>query len=110
MSRSAIALMSSDLEVYPGPNLRLHEVPDNNLRSKFAKGDVAVIDTSDTDPCEGYALIDVFGEPVFYRISVAGDGQMRLSTDDVHMEPQVVGRSKLKSLILGRVVGALVRF
>lgn len=96
----------------PG-NLRVIEVPDDALSSKFRRGDRAVVDVKDHGLREGYVACDFLSAGIvqFFRLQITfnADGPYRLSTDCPHYVPQDLSRERLLDGLIGRVVGAMIR-
>ena len=105
----ATILLGDDPPAY----LRVVEIRDDMLSSKFRRGDRAVIDVTDMSLREGYIACDFFNEGViqFFRLQITFDPNhpYRLLTDSPHYIPQNLTREQLLLGLLGRVVGALIR-
>lgn len=97
----------------PPGHLRVIEVPDDALSSKFRRGDRAVVDVKDHSLREGYIACDFFSDGIvqFFRLQVTFNAEhpYRLLTDNPHYIPQDLTRERLLEGLIGRVVGAMIR-
>lgn len=90
--------------------LRVMPANDDSLARRFRRHDLIIIDPRDTAVESGVAMVDIDGKPTAVEVLRMRDGRLRFTKHDMLWRPIEMDEEEAFNRIVGRVVGAVVRF
>lgn len=90
--------------------LRVMPANDDSMARRFRRNDLLIVDPWDWPVESGVALLDLGDGPTPVEVKRMRDGRLRFTKHDMLWRPIELTDNEARARMVGRVVGAVVRF